>query len=81
MEKCNILYSLPIHLGGFKGEWGMCCCTCKARAVSGHSEAGARNAEKDGGFTYARAASRNQVPDRESEEGKKRAEGVVKWSG
>ena len=34
----------------------MYCCTCKARAVSGHSEAGARNAEKDGGFTYARAA-------------------------
>ena len=29
----------------------MYCCTCKERAVSGHSEAGARNAEKDGGFT------------------------------
>ena len=62
------LYSLPIHLGGFKGEWGVYCCTCKARAVSGHSEACARNAEKDGyrfivygGFTYARAANRNQV--------------------
>ena len=51
------LYSLPIHLGGFKGEWVVYCCTCKARAVSGHSEAGARNAEKDSGFTYARAAA------------------------
>ena len=40
----------------------MYCCTCKARAVSGHSEAGARNAEKDGGFTYAHAANRNPVP-------------------
>ena len=45
------LYSLPIHAGGVKREWGVYCCTCKARAVSGHREAGARNAEKDGGFT------------------------------
>ena len=66
--RCPVFtFPLPIHLGGFKGEWGVYCCTCKARAVSGHSEAGARNAEKDGGFTYFRVV-RSRVP----EEGGKR---------
>ena len=32
-------------------------CTCKARAASGHSEAGAHNVGKDGSFTYYRAAN------------------------
>ena len=42
------LFFFNIFLGGLKGKWGVYCCTCKARAVSGHSEAGVRNAEKDG---------------------------------
>jgi len=51
-RQCRIglpLFFLPIHvhLGGFEGEWGVYCCTCKGRAVlhmemevTGHHELG-----------------------------------------
>ena len=42
------------HLGGFEGDWGVYCCACKERAVSGHGKAGVYRVrgKKDGGFTY-----------------------------
>ena len=39
-KEAKPLFFLPIHQGGFEGEWDVYCCTCKERAASGHGKAG-----------------------------------------